>query len=116
MAVVEWIRFLIGAACILGGMAFYCIQFIGLYRFKYTLTRLHAGAIGDTLGGGLALIGTMILFGLSFATLKLLVIELTLWFTTPVASHMVAKFEVLSRKNIENFVEVKDIDHWREEE
>lgn len=52
MMVLEWIRFLAGAVCMAAGLVFYIIQFIGVFRFKYVLNRMHAAAIGDTLGCG----------------------------------------------------------------
>lgn len=52
MMVLEWIRFLAGAVCMAAGLVFYIIQFIGVFRFKYVLNRMHAAAIGDTLGAG----------------------------------------------------------------
>lgn len=115
MEALNWIRFLVAAICITGGMVFYVIQFIGLFRFKYVLNRLHAGALGDTLGSGLILIGVIILYGFSFATLKLICIVIALWCTTPVASHMVAKFEVLSKRNIEDYCNLKDISSGKED-
>ena len=59
MIVLEWIRFLTGAVCIAAGLIFYVIQFIGVFRFKYVLNRMHAAAIGDTLGCGLLLVGAL---------------------------------------------------------
>lgn len=50
MMVLEWIRFLAGAVCMAAGLVFYIIQFIGVFRFKYVLNRMHAAAIGDDPG------------------------------------------------------------------
>ena len=55
MAAIEWIRFLIGAAFLLFGLGIFAIEMIGVYRFKYVLNRMHAAAMGDTLGFGFSL-------------------------------------------------------------
>lgn len=115
MIILNWMRFLLAAIMILGGLTFYSIQFIGLFRFKNALNRLHAGALGDTLGSGLMLLGSALLYGISFTTLKLFAIIIFLWFTTPVASHMVAKFEVLSKANINKACRKKTLQEWKEE-
>ena len=46
----EWIRFAVAAAFIVSGLVFELISVIGVYRFKYVLNRMHAAAMGDTLG------------------------------------------------------------------
>lgn len=52
MAVLEWVRFLAGAVLMLCGLGIFVIEMIGVFRFKYILNRMHAAAIGDTLGIG----------------------------------------------------------------
>ena len=54
MAVIEWIRFLAGAVCLLCGLGIFLVEMIGVFRFKYVLNRMHAAAMGDTLGIGFA--------------------------------------------------------------
>ena len=56
MNVINWIRLLLGAVCITGGLIFDVIQLIGVFRYRYVMNRIHAVAIGDTLGGGLILL------------------------------------------------------------
>ena len=52
MAVIEWIRFLAGAGFMLMGLGIFAIEMIGVFRFRYVLNRMHAAAMGDTLGIG----------------------------------------------------------------
>ena len=52
----EWIRFMIGITLIIMGLLVFVIQLIGVYKFKYILNRMHAAAMGDTLGIGISLI------------------------------------------------------------
>ena len=109
-------RFLIGAAFLSASLVLYAIQFIGVFRFKTVLNRMHAAALGDTLGISLALIGAMVLYGFSFATLKILLILIFLWFTSPVASHMLTKLVVLSEEDPSELCPVMDVEELREEQ
>ena len=66
MIVLEWIRFLIGFAFLLGGLIIFTIELIGVFRFRYVLNRMHAAAIGDNLGISLSMIGLIIMSGLNY--------------------------------------------------
>lgn len=94
MAAIEWIRFLAGAAFLLFGLGIFVIEMIGVFRFKYVLNRMHAVAMGDTLGIGFSLLGLIIMNGFNFTSLKLFFIIVFLWFSSPVASHLIARLEV----------------------
>lgn len=102
MIAVSWIQFLIGAACLIAGLVFYVIQFIGVFRFKYVMNRMHAAAIGDTLGSSLMMLGAVILNGWQLSTLKMVVIIAALWITAPVSSHMLGRLEVMSKEKMED--------------
>lgn len=114
MMVLEWIRFLTGAVCMAAGLVFYIIQFIGVFRFKYVLNRMHAAAIGDTLGCGLMLLGAVVFNGFTFPSIKILFLIVFLWMTSPVAAHMVVKLEVLSREKMEDCCPVEAAEDVKE--
>lgn len=114
MMVLEWIRFLAGAVCMAAGLVFYIIQFIGVFRFKYVLNRMHAAAIGDTLGCGLMLLGAVVFNGFTFPSVKILFLIVFLWMTSPVAAHMVVKLEVLSREKMEDCCPVEAAEDVKE--
>ena len=114
MMVHEWIRFLAGAVCMAAGLVFYIIQFIGVFRFKYVLNRMHAEAIGDTLGCGLMLLGAVVFNGFTFPSVKILFLIVFLWMTSPVAAHMVVKLEVLSRERMEDCCPVEAAEDVKE--
>ena len=101
MMVLEWIRFLAGAVCMAAGLVFYIIQFIGVFRFKYVLNRMHAAAMNDTLGILFVLLGLMVLKGMTMISLKFLLIILFLWFASPVSSHLIARLEVTVNEKLE---------------
>ena len=96
MSVINWLRFLAGAAFLLCGVFIFLVQIIGVFKFKYVMNRMHAAAMGDTLGIGSALLGLMFLSGLNFTTLKLAFVIVFLWFSSPVSSHVIARLEILT--------------------
>lgn len=94
MEVLLWIRFILGTLFIIGGLVLFITELISIFKLDYVLNRMHAAATGDTLGIGLSLVGLMILSGWNFITLKLLLVLVFLWFSSPVSSHLIAKLEV----------------------
>ena len=101
MAVIEWIQFLAGGLLLLIGLVIFLIQMIGVFRFKYVLNRMHAAAMGDTLGIGCCLLGLIVMKGFSFTSLKLLLVIIFLWFSSPVSSHLIARLEVTTNEDEE---------------
>lgn len=94
MAVFEWLRFLAGAGLLLFGLGIFAIEMFGVFRFRYVLNRMHAAAMGDTLGIGFSLIGLILINGFNFTSLKLFFVVVFLWFSSPVSSHLIARLEV----------------------
>ena len=94
MTALEWIRFLLGALLMLCGCFFMVSAVIGNYRFRYVLMRMHAAGLGDTLGILLLFAGLWVLCGFSVFTLKLAVILLFLWVSSPVASHLIMRMVI----------------------
>lgn len=114
MTVLEWIRFLAGCGLMLAGLTTFVIEIIGVFRFHYVLNRMHAAAIGDTLGIGLALSGLIVMSGLNFTSLKLFLVVMFLWFSSPVSSHLIARLEVTTNEDKEKHFIVKDLDTPKE--
>lgn len=94
MTVLEWIRFCAGGLFLLAGLAIFVLEMVGVFRFKYVLNRMHAAAMGDTLGIGCSLLGLIIISGFNFTSLKLFLVIVFLWFSSPVSSHLIARLEV----------------------
>lgn len=78
-------------ALVFAGAAFCLVGAIGVLRFPDVFSRMHAAGVTDTLGALLVLVGLMFLSGWSLATAKLLFILTFLWFTSPTATHALAK-------------------------
>ncbi len=106
MTAIEWIRFLIGSLFILTGIVIFFTELFGVFHFKYVLNRMHAAAMGDTLGISACLIGLMIFSGLNFTTLKLFLIIVFLWFASPVSSHVLAKLEAATNEKLTEYCEI----------
>lgn len=115
MAVIEWIRFLIGAAFLLFGLGIFAIEMIGVFRFRYVLNRMHAAAMGDTLGIGFSLVGLMIMSGWNFTTLKLFLVIVFLWFSSPVSSHLISRLEVSTNEDEEEHYRVITLEELEKE-
>ncbi|MDY4516287.1 MAG: monovalent cation/H(+) antiporter subunit G [Lachnospiraceae bacterium] len=115
MAVLEWIRFLAGVLLMLCGLGIFVIEMIGVFRFKYVLNRMHAAAMGDTLGIGFSLLGLILMSGWNFTSLKLLFVIIFLWFSSPASSHLIARLEVTTDEEKEKHYREVTLDQLKEE-
>lgn len=102
------IRFIISAVLTLGGLFVLITGVLGIFRFKYSLTRIHAAALFDTLGIMLLLAGVMVAEGLTVAALKMLVVVIFLWLSSPVCSHLIGRLEVTINDHLEKDMAVSD--------
>lgn len=94
--IVAWIRFLAGGACLLFGLFFVVSSVVGNFRFKFALNRMHAAALGDTLGLLGVILGLCFWVGLNATSLKLLAVVGLVWLTSPVSSHLIMLMETLN--------------------
>ena len=81
---------IVGDLIVVAGSIFIVIGGIGLIRFPDFFPRMHAGGVTDTFGAGLVLTGLAIQAGMSLITVKLLLLLLFLWLTSPTATHALA--------------------------
>lgn len=72
-----------GVFCVIGG--------VGLIRMPDFYTRVHAASVTETLGAGLILVGLMLQAGLTLVSVKLLIIGLLIFFTSPTATHALTR-------------------------
>lgn len=78
-------------ACLLIGGFLGITGAVGLFRFPDFFTRLHAASVTDTLCVGFILLGLMLQSGWSLTLIKLILILITLSFTSPTSAHSLAK-------------------------
>jgi multicomponent Na+:H+ antiporter subunit G len=115
MEIIEWIRFLAGGLLLLLGLVIFLIEMIGVFRFHYVLNRMHAAAMGDTLGIGCCLLGLIVMKGFCFTSLKLLLVIAFLWFSSPVSSHLIARLEITTDEQGEKHYRRKRLNADRQE-
>ena len=72
-----------GLACVVGA--------VGMLRMPDFYTRIHAASVSDALGAGLILAGLLLQAGWTLVAVKLVAIGLLLFFTSPAATHALAK-------------------------
>ena len=106
MGVFDWVRLILGTAFLIGGLVIFFTEIFGVFRFHYVLNRMHAAAMGDTLGIGSCMIGLIIFSGINFTSLKLLLILAFLWFASPVSSHVLSRLEVATNESLESHCKV----------
>jgi multicomponent Na+:H+ antiporter subunit G len=64
---------------------------LGLIRLPDVFCRIHAVGMIDTAGASFVILGMVIHQGFSFVSVKLLLIGVFLFFTSPIATHAVAQ-------------------------
>lgn len=106
MNAVEWIKLIAGSIFLIIGIVIFFTELFGVFHFKYVLNRMHAAAMGDTLGISSCLIGLMIFSGLNFTTLKMFLIIVFLWFASPVSSHVLSRLEAATNERLSDHCEI----------
>ena len=108
MILIEWLQFILGVSFLLAGLGVFTVQVFGVFKFDYVLNRMHAAAMGDTLGIGISLVGLIILSGWNFASLKMALIIIFLWNASPVSSHLIARLEATTNPHLERCCEMEE--------
>ena len=93
MVILSWLRFALGVIFLL----------IGMFLFG-----MQAAAMGDTLGIGSSLLGLMLLSGWNFTTLKLALVVIFLWCSSPVSSHLIARLEAVTNPDVKHRCEMPE--------
>ena len=114
MQTLEWIRFAAGVALLLLGLGIFMLQIFGVFKFKYVLNRMHAAAMGDTLGIGVSLTGLILLSGFNVTSMKMALVLVFLWLASPVSSHLISRLEVVTNEHLAEHCELPQ-DKWEDE-
>ena len=80
----------ISAVLMLTGAVFVLAGAVGMMRLPDFYTRMHAAGVTDTLGAELIIIGLMFQSGWSLVTVKLALLGLFVFLTSPTATHATA--------------------------
>ena len=102
------IRTILAGLFLAFGLFMFFSEVVGFYKFKYVMNRMHAAAMGDTLGIASVLIAVAILTGELVPILKLLLVLVFMFLTGPVVTHLIAGAEVETHKNAGH--EYKEVD------
>ena len=109
MIVLEWIRMILGFSLMLLCVSVFAIEIIGVFKMKFSLNRMHAAAMGDTLGLLSGLLGLMVISGFNFTTLKMALVLVFLWCTSPIASHLIARMEYQTNEHLSEYAEIREL-------
>lgn len=96
----EWCKFAIAAICFGTGLVFMILAVFGVNRFHKALNRMHASAMGDTLGILFVFLGLILMRGFSMDSLKLFLVILFFWIASPVSSHMISRLEAMTDEHL----------------
>ncbi len=92
-----------GLCCLVSGV-------VGVFRFKYALSRIHAAALLDTVGILLMLLGVIVATGFNLTSLKIFVVIAFLWLTSPVSGHLIGRMEITINDDLDKSMTVIDRD------
>ena len=76
---------------LVSGGAFCLVGAFGVLRMPDFYTRVHAASVSDSLGAALVLLGLTLQAGWTLVAAKLVIIGLLIFFTSPAATHALAK-------------------------
>lgn len=96
----RWIQFAVSSLCLLIGLIFMVLAVFGVNRFHKALNRMHAAAMGDTLGILFVLTGLIVMRGFTMDSLKLLLVILFFWAAGPVSGHMISRLEAMTDEDL----------------
>lgn len=96
----EWIRFAAAASLFILGLVFEILAVFGVNRFRQALNRMHAAAMGDTLGILFVLLGLIVMRGFSMDSLKLFLVVAFFWTASPVSGHMISRLEAMTDEEL----------------
>ena len=103
---IEMLRFILCALLIGVGLIFEVCAVIGVFRFHYVLNRMHAAALGDTMGILMIMLGLAVASGVNLLSLKLMLIIFLFWTASPVASHLIGRLELTTNEELDREVKL----------
>ena len=105
---IDWVIFALVAIFVLSSLFMIVCGILGVYRMKYVLNRMNAAALIDTLALLFMNVGLIIANGFTFTSLKLFLIVLVMWLTSPISGHLISKLEYVTNEKIEEEIIVDE--------
>ncbi len=93
-------RLIICIVLLFAGLFMFISATIGVNKFRKPLNRMHAAAMGDTLGLFLILLSLVVWRGISFVSLKLIIVLVFFWLASPVSGHIIAQMEATTNEDL----------------
>ena len=102
------IRYALSAMLTLAGLFCLLSAVVGVNRFRYALSRIHAAALIDTVGILLMLLGVIVATGFTMTSAKILIVIAFLWLTSPVSGHLIGRMEITINDDLDKSMAVID--------
>ena len=99
---------ILSGLCIAAGIIALLVGALGLIRLPDLYSRTHAVGMMDTAGVGFIILGLIIHEGFTLISVKLALVGIFLFFTSPIATHAVA--QVAHRSGLKPVIEDKPED------
>ena len=103
---IDTLRFILCALLIGVGLVFEICAVIGVFRFHYVLNRMHAAALGDTMGILMIMLGLAVASGVNLLSLKFGLIVFLFWKASPVAAHLIGRLELTTNEELDREVKL----------
>jgi len=108
METLNLIRLIFGCFFIGCGLLIFFMEVFCVHKLRYILNRMHFAGSGDTMGLATVILGAIIINGLSFSSLKLLLVLVFFWFASPVSSHLISRLVSVTDEDLEKHVKICD--------
>lgn len=96
----EWIRFGFCAFFAVTGLICFATAVLGVYKFSFIMDRIHSGGIGDTMGLACIAASVFLTGGIGMNDLKLILLLVFMWCTSPVSSHFLSQTEYFTNPHL----------------
>ena len=104
----EWVRFWITAALLAAALIAFASAVVGVWKFRFVMNRIHAAGIGDSIGLFCVTAAAMIGSGELMDMLKLALIVVFMWFTSPASTHFLSRIEYRTDPDVLHYAEMGD--------
>ena len=104
----EWVRFTITAVLLAVSVFSFASAILGVYSFGFIMNRIHSAGIGDSAALLFVVLATIIGSGEIMTILKLILVLVFMWCTSPVSTHFIGQIEYYMNLHLDQYVERED--------
>ncbi len=102
----EWIRFVLFCLLLLAAALFLAAGLVGVNRFGFSLNRLHAASLNDTMGILMIVLACAVKSGVGFLSLKFALVYLFMLITCPLSGHLISLLVYRTDPRLEKEAEI----------